>query len=356
MKTNNRKLNLSLVSLTLMFHFGSSAALAADATYPLLIEGIGDPDCQIALEGARAAFQSKLGKIYDAGVEVRAKNKSLIVWPVSTEEIGVDEKYMQSKNGEGEAKRICVQKEAVNNTRVAVKQEPMNWQGDWFSTVVVKGEDASKAIKTLTECQLGDTRPANISVVGRGQWQRPWLFRNDKNQHVVAVDTDHPAEMMADWKIFGPDKNGKATCIGKIAFRPSGAFPAMIPKGSLREMQALTDKIIGSPKGNQGTLHANDRAKLDAHHAWCNAIYRPWAMEQPNNSRAQVDAYLKRWAKKKPAYKQQYDSLLAVYPKAQEQLTQYYVKNLKEPKDKAAARATKSLDLALRSCFVLPSG
>jgi len=190
--------------------------------------------------------------------------------------------------------------------------------------------------------------------VTRDTWQKPWILRNKATGKFIAIDTQHPAEAMSDWDVYAPNKDGKGKIICKIRFKtPSKNASSLLPKGPLSQIAVLLDKIIGIPKEDEGTMHPTDRLKNDVQKMWGNLLFRPWALSQPDATKAQVDKHLKKWQKGARAFHDQYVQLQTLYPQAQAALTQYYEEVLGKPHEAAQKMATKNLDIAYRSHFRL---
>ncbi|MBZ0189705.1 MAG: hypothetical protein K8F91_25895 [Candidatus Obscuribacterales bacterium] len=104
--------------------------------------------------------------------------------------------------------------------------------------------------------------------------------------------------------------------------------------------------IIGKPKDSEGTYQATSRLRLSATNTWGNVLCRPWAIEEPHNTRQEVDQGLVTWSKGSPTYRQQHQRLKLLYPKAVAALTKYYASVLKYDHKKAVLQADSSIDLA----------
>jgi len=124
-----------------------------------------------------------------------------------------------------------------------------------------------------------------------------------------------------------------------------------LPDGPLRELAKLLDKIIGIPKEDEGTFRATPRLRGEAAIAWANLALRPWALAEPANTKVEVEAGLKTWAKGSPIYKQQYAQLKSLYPQAEKSLANYYQTNGRMAPAAAARLAKSSLETAYRSNF-----
>lgn len=364
-----QQMNLPLIVLMLLLvcvrpcsAAGSSSAKPAH--YPKLVSGTKIPDCAVALKVANLAFKSKATFIYEAAKEISSKDASIVLWPTNDsivlgppdhESFASNPSYMECKACSGQSKSICLQKQSINGVRLAVLQKQMNWKGDMFDTMVVKSEDDQDQVRGML-AQFNPSEgnlPSGVHIIGKDNWQQPWILRNSSNEHLMLVDPQHPADFFADWLVYKPDKTGSATCICKIAFKPKSdnAFK-LIPQGPLRELALLLDDIIGHPNPDtEGTMRQTDRLRTYVQNMWGNVLYRPQALIEPSSNRLKVEQGLKRWATGSRVYQQQYARLHELYPKALQQLTQYEEQFTHLSHVKAASQAAKYLDIAYRSNF-----
>ncbi len=355
-----RQFNLLATLVAVSFLLNTSSALAKTSSreaYPRLVSGQKNPDCQLVLKAAKLAFESESNHYSNAGDAVRGKTKTVVVWPSDEgSEIGFDEGFVDCPPPEP-FKGIYLQKQPSSSSRFLLRRIEFNWQGDWHDILAVRctESDNSKLNDVIHDKDLDKKKAAD--VVMSNAWQRPWLFRNPANNSFIAVDTQHPAEFMADWLVYTIDKNGKAVKSATIRFRPGTKGVAQeVPPGRLRELRDLLDQIAGIPKVEEGTLHPSTRARLRAETSWGNLLYRPWAIEDPYNPRATLDRGLKRWSKGSPVYRQQHNRLQQLYPEALSALSSYYEKHFKKIPAQAKAMAAQALDKVLRSHFIFPSG
>ena len=237
----------------------------------------------------------------------------------------------------------------------------MNWQGDWYDLCFVDASVQPDKFASLVssfdqcgQCRLVENK--RVSIVYHDLWHPPWLFHNLKTNQTLAVNTkdnwgtDHE-KFFPDWAVYAPAGGSRIKRICTISFAPTERAVDLLPKGPLREMALLLDKIIGIPKEDEGTFHATPRLRGEAELAWGNLMLRPWAMGVPKNSREDVDKGLKKWAKGSPIYRQQYTQLLKLYPRALQSLTVYYQRYFNQSFKNARQLASISLDTAYRSNF-----
>lgn len=373
MKTKLFSAAMSIATLTASFGFPISSISAnsgqstqsqsprslAPRSYPRLVGRATTADAKFALAAAQAAFNSKAWHLYDPAAAdfVKAKTKALIAWP-ETENVAVDPKFLESKTGGEAIKSSFLQIKPVDGVRFALRQKPMNWQGDWFDVFLVNSkDDTAKIFDTLGQEDLNSKPLPGFKRVSGDAWQKPWLLRNAKNEHVLFIDTGHPAEYLCQWNVTVPSKTGSPSELCKIQFcPPSEKIVQLIPRGALRDLAVLLDKIIGNPKESEGTMQATPRLRLSVAHTWGNVLYRPWAVAEPSMSRTEVDALLKRWSRGSKVYAAQYAQIKPAYESAKLQLSNYYEHNFGKSKREAQAMSSKILDRTYRTHFSPWSG
>lgn len=352
------RLSSIICSFFLTTNLASVAAApesAKSTSYPCIVDGPSNEDSELVLKGVKLAFQSKYSRLPDAAREVRAKYKQLVLWPADEGSIESDTTEFENSPEGCNAKLMCLQKKPYAGTRILVRDAYFNWQGDMFNVFFAKTEDTAKKIfEKFDKLDISDKPIPGYPAVMSQTWQRPWIFKNPKSGKFLVVDTQHPAEIMTDWEVFEPAKDGSARVAFKIRLRPpSEKARDLLPKGPLLQLAILLDKIVGKPKENEGTFHATDRLRIEVEEMWADLLYRPWAIAEPTSTRGQVDAYLKKWSKRARAYHSQYTQLKALYPFAETALISYYGRTHGKNHDQAVILAKRSLDLAYRSHFKL---
>lgn len=348
-------------------------------TYPKLTVRSHSPECQQILKAAKILFHSNCPELIDNPNLVQRANIGLVLAPQGREvdapenhAFWFDTRFIEAKEPkypqpssfdvEPDCPRAMFwQKDAVDGHRFLIGQRKMNWEGDWYDLCSVRSDMPVEKFHDFIAA-LSDKGQTQLKKVDQGYviycnyWQRPWLFYNKTSKLVMAVDpkaswSQSNNKVLSDWAIYVPDSKLGARCIGTISFCPTGRGISLLPKGSLRELSVLLDKIIGIPSQDEGTFRATPRLRSKAANAWCNLMLRPWAIEEPRNSAMDIETGLKKWAKGSPVYKQQYAQLKVLYPKALDALTVYYQSYFHKSPNDARKLATKSLDLAYRNNF-----
>jgi hypothetical protein len=114
----------------------------------------------------------------------------------------------------------------------------------------------------------------------------------------------------------------------------------------------MLDEALG-PGTGEGTLHQSARIRTTVDKEWANAAQRPWALTStPYNSRAEVDAGLREWARGNGARARLLRRIRALYPGAERDLAAYYARRRSGRSGSPSALARKALDHMFRTYFV----
>ncbi|MBS1992200.1 MAG: hypothetical protein JSS83_16875 [Cyanobacteria bacterium SZAS LIN-3] len=347
----------------------SAREIRPQTSWPKLITGSKSPECMQVFKAAKLAFNAGGSQIDENTEAVKNADMGLVLAPegsavevAGAKAFWFDAQYIDTNAREHDnVPSLYWQKVPIKGGKFLVGQKKMNWQGDWYDLYFVNADLPLDRMESIVndaqkESQAESTSIPEGSVIYRNLWHRPWFFYNKQSKNFIAVNVQsnwlsRDNNFFPDWKIYAPDGGSKVKLIGTIKFAPNMDAFKLLPRGPLRELALLLDKIIGIPKGDEGTFQATPRLKADAAFAWANLIIRPWAMAEPSNSLNEVEAGLKRWSKGSPVYKKQYAQLKALYPMALQSLTEYYQTSGKLPPAAARKLATKALDRAYRSNF-----
>ncbi|MBV8837591.1 MAG: hypothetical protein JO000_13700 [Alphaproteobacteria bacterium] len=347
----------------LLASFASAAALALFCgpiraeqnaqSFPRITQAKDAKACRQAFAVAKRAFASTAARPADAAPVILPEKKpdfGIVLAPDLHNPDGdamiVDEAAVTQDNG-GRFKAVYLPK-AAQGFRFVVTQQKMNWQGDFFGLAVVDAAlDADHAAD-----RLADEKKDKAKRVYQDAWQAPWLIRDAQTQEIVAIDTQPPANFLADWIVYRI-ANGKPELACRIAFRPAAKRAAdLLPAGALRELAALLDDVLGVPAQDEGTLQPTARIRVAAAQAWANLALRPWALEEPYNSQKEIAYGLKGWTKRSPVYRARYQRLQALLPKAENELAAYYQTALAKSAQEAVALAKQALPRAVGASFV----
>lgn len=355
-------------SLLFLVAARAEASPQSHSSWPKLDSKYSLPECNQVLNAARLLFNGTLPEFRDDCEPVRKAKIGVILGPVlnyreseGENSFWFDSAYIEPDVPGGKHARIYKQKDVQSGSRFVVEQKPMSWRGAWCDLYCVDARIPADKTETGVQDSDDSGQEENKKIHGayiiyRDLWHRPWLFRNPANKHVVAVNPrsewlQRNEKVIPDWAIYRASAPGQVELVGIIRFSPEAEPLALLPRGPLREMFALLDNIIGIPSQSEGTLQPTARLRGETRVAVGNLMLRPWVLGQPKNNREEVEKGLKRWSKGSAVYRQQYEQLKRLYPRALDALTVYYQKTFKEPPAKARALATRNLDLAYRSHF-----
>jgi hypothetical protein len=344
---------LALAAAVLPFWGSVAAAQSRAEAFPRITQARDAKACGPALVVAKRAFSSTAAKIADAAPLILADKKpdfGILLAPDAHtpdgDEMIVDEAAVQQENG-GRFKALFLQK-ATQGSRFVVSQQKMNWQGDFFGLYLA---DATRDADETAELLANEKKP-DAKTIFKDSWQRPWLIRDPATGAVVAIDTQHPAEVLADWIVYR-NANGAPEAACHIAFRPPVKRTSdLLPTAQLRALAALLDDILGTPAKDEGTLQPTARLRVAAAQAWGNVALRPWAIEEPDSSEKEITDGLEQWAKRSPAHRGRHRRLQALLPQAERDLAAYYQKTLGKSAPEAAAVAKQALARAVGVHFV----
>ena len=363
--------SLALATLALMTPLFSPPPVFAKASaakrYPYIenTEKTGSaqaiPGSKAVLNIARAAYDSASPHLYDAGSVCRKAETNLVLYGKDDNDVGFDKTAIKTGGAnDSDSYRFFYSIKDYHGRRLLLKKYQQSWQGDMHDLLSIDAKaDVNKLIGTLASLDISDGKnlPSDCKLVTSGDWNCPWLVGGKDSAGIDAIELGHPVVVLSDWAVYSVTADGAIKKVAVVKFRPTAEKVAtLIPDGSLKKLYFLLDKIIGVPAEDEGTYGATSRVRVTAAHAWGNLIFRPWAMEVPHNTRAQVDAGLKKWSSGAAAYKSQYQELLKLYPLAEAQLAQHYRKSLGKSQKEARSLADSALDKTLRLHFVFPAG
>jgi hypothetical protein len=357
------RFSLAVTTAVLLLNASAQARSAAEP-FPRIVEATDAKACRQALMVAMRAFRSTAPKLAEAAPAILKDGKpafGILLAPngSSGEEQGyiIDEQAITQSEETGDFKKVLLQKSPADGFRFIVTQEKMNWQGDWHALFLVDATPTGeKLAAALAEAKGKDAKVDGVKVVFKDAWQQPWLVRDTQTNQVVAIDAQHPADVLANWIVYAAVK-GAAVPVCQIAFGPPAKDATrLLPSGPLRQLAVLLDAIVGIPSQSEGTFNASGRNRVAAANGWMNLVLRPWAMPEPYNTAAEVEAGLKRWSKARAAYRAEYLRFQVLYPRALRALASHYRAALRKSPRAAAALAKRSLDRAVGMHFTFAKG
>ncbi|VTU42658.1 hypothetical protein H6P1_00604 (plasmid) [Variovorax sp. PBL-H6] len=180
----------------------------------------------------------------------------------------------------------------------------------------------------------------------------PLVFRHGASGALWLIDVGQPFVFLAAWSVYALERGPSPSC--RIDFRPASAkdASALLPEPTAALVRLL-DKAIGSGAG-EGTQQPTAWIQVDVQHTLANAALRPWAVQQPFNSRSEVDSGLAEWAGKDTYNRQLFQAFGMKYPAAERALAAHYRHRFHLGRSQSKRMAAYSLDVAFRSHFTFP--
>lgn len=345
----NRKATLLALAFAVPAH-------AAPPDWPRLVQDTA-PECAQALQVATAAFRSDEPNLFGPPPLPANFPATLVLGPAALDlsagdALKADASVMEKRpiGGEDPVRHLYWQAKPAQGHRLAVAEDPVGWRGDMYSLYVVPSDTRPEAL--LAQVRGGGPK-GRFEPLIRGNWRPPLVFKKNAGNDLWFVDVGQPFEVLADWRVHTVDAQG-ATRRCTVRFRPQAKDIAQLLPPPVRELASLLDQTLG--KGDQeGTLQPTAQLRLDAQHAWANAVLRPWVPGGAYNTRAEVDAALKRWSHAGPSYRKVYAAILEQYPRAEEALARRYRNVYGRSEAEAKAVAAYTLDNVYRGHYVFPS-
>lgn len=320
--------------------------------------------CAQALPLAQSQFDSDHFYLYGPPPVPPGSASALVLGPKpgdisGGDGIAYDRKVFRKMNGpvrSGPNRIAFWQKQASSGRRLVVTDEYFNWQGDQYALLSISPD--------ITPARFwaefpGYNRVAGPPVPGMTTivpytWRPPLVLSDKTNGRLWAVDVGGPYIFLRRWKIHPLDTSAVLSpCI--VRFHPRVTNAALLLPAPVRALAGLLDRALG-PGENEGTLHPTAALRNAAQATWANVAMRPWALtREPYDTRAQVDANLRLWAKDAPLFQAIYDDIQRQYPLAKRALARYYRVRFRKSAKEANALAARALDIAFRSYFDFPS-
>jgi hypothetical protein len=357
------RFSLAVTTAVLLLN-ASAQARSAAKPFPRIVEATDAKACHQALVVATRAFQSTAPKLADAAPAILRDGKpafGILLAPNGSsgeeQDYIIDEQAITQSEETGDFEKVLLQKSPADGFRFIVTQEKMNWQGDWHALFLANAAlEGEKLAAGLGAAKGKDAKVDGVKVVFKDAWQQPWLVRDPQTNQIVAIDAQHPADFLARWIVYAAVK-GAAVPVCRIAFGPPAKdATGLLPAGPLRQFAVLLDAIVGIPSQSEGTFNASGRNRVAAANGWMNLVLRPWAMPEPYNTAAEVEAGLKRWSKARAVYRAEYLRFQVLYPRALRALVSHYRAALRKSPRAAAALAKQSLDRAIGMHFMFAKG
>ena len=237
-----------------------------------------------------------------------------------------------------------------DDRRLAVVDQRFNWEGDWYYVYVLRGGVTS--VDLAKDLSGTDTSKQSYFPVLAASWNPPLVLTENTSGSVWFIDMGAPYQILGDWKVYTMSKDGaRNSCT--MSFRPDvRSTLSLLPKAAQR-LAALLDSTLGSGK-DEGTLQPTSRIRLDVAEQWANLALRPWALEDPYDTRKDVDEGLRQWSLATSERASTYHEIRRQLVLTGEALGPYYEERFKLSSSVARQVALYATDLAYRSYFIFP--
>lgn len=240
------------------------------------------------------------------------------------------------------------QRQAIDGVRIVVRELSRGWRGDMYFVDIL-------AQDVTPQAYLQAHRPSTGRLEGKpilqDSWRSPTVFRAASGTHWL-LHQGEPWGFMQAWTVHTIGHAG-AQIACTVHFRPDVNAGIDLLPPEVRRLERLLDRTMGWGK-DEGTLQPTARLRASAQRAWDNAALRPWAIEQPFSSRAEVNSGLSAWATKNQDNRQLLAAIRAQEAPAQRALARYYTRVFNRSPAEAKAAAAFAVDAAIRHHYAFP--
>jgi hypothetical protein len=339
-------LRLALVALLAILAAGTASAAPRD--WPALAGSTGNAQCEQALTLGLQAYRSNAFYLLEPLAAPDGFPSQIVLQRSGLDISGGDALAADDRvfervplaRGFG---RLYWQREPRDGFRLAIREIHHGWRGDNYGVFVMPaaaprfdGENAEPP-----------------SAVEASAWDPPLVLRDRASDAIWFISTER--HDMAAWSVHSVDAQAhQADCV--VRFRPPDESGDPLLPAAVTDFAALVDATLGDGR-NEGTLRPTAGRRLFTRYLYWNAAMRPWAItDRTYNTRTQLDAAMRRWARSQPSFRTAHDAIIAQYPIARDTLAAYYAEHFDLTPAQADAQASFALDVAYRSAYVFPGG
>ncbi len=241
---------------------------------------------------------------------------------------------------------IYWQRTAIKGFRFVLCGDKVGWRGSLYSLFSVP--------ESLSQNEfIAQRKAGSITPIAPESWCPPFIIQHLPSQQIFAVSVGNSFEILADWKVYLADNASVPCCV--VHFRPSiEASWDLLPK-EVRQLAQMLNEALGDGK-DEGTMQSTGHLRSNAAHTWGNVALRPWAVNNVDNTRKEVDLGLSEWSKMNKKFMALYQKITSQYPKAEQVLEQYYKDQFQLSEEKAKHLSAYVLDIAFRGNFIFSGG
>lgn len=328
------------------------AMAATHRAWPKLQGDTHSTPCTEAFKIAKATFDSDSFYLYAPPTLSQDLQSTLVLKPIALDISGGDALQADAsifdkmpRLGERANRSIYWQKAAQQGHRLVIQEEAYGWRGDQYMVFVIAENIKASTFLADDAKELAASKYPLIA----GGWRPPLVFKDNQSQQLWVIDVGSMPGLLPTWYIHALQADGiKQQCV--IQFRPALKHAVDLLPTPVRKLNQLLDQAIG-PGNDEGTLQPTARLRIKIEHTWANAALRPWSLEAPYNSRADIDEGLKNWSHVSQAHLKLHQSILNQYPLAEKALARFYEQRFHKKAPEARLLAAYVMDIAIRSSY-----
>jgi len=326
----------------------ANSAMAADVDGPALIGATQSAPCREALGMAQAAFLSDQAQPVPA-VQVSATSSSKLVAGADVDEPAdaVDPRvFTKLPVPEPEGAVVFWQTQPSHGRRLVIDQVTRSMH----DTFKLRSVNAALAPSSYVKRRADDPAEASEELFS-SVLRIPVIFQSEGTGELWAIDSGSVFGTLPPWKVYFQE-SGRYRMGCQIQFQ--SATGARVPR-HIKRLENLLLRSVGPGRGHAefGSFHHVFEA--DRERIWTNAILRPWSIPQQQfNTRAQVDAGLKQWARGGQARGALLQEILSQLPLAERSLATRYKHAFGMDNAKSEQLAHRWIDAMLRAYYYFP--
>ena len=317
-------------------------------------------ECAEALSFAKYAFYSSGFNLYDPPT-ISDHFESNMVLGTIKRNISAEGTLVTNANVFTEIAKIpdeqaiYWEKQPIGRTRLVIREQSSQWEGFSYTGYVIrKTESEAEFVKYLDKC---DIRPHGcVPSLFRETWRPPFVFKGKANSKLWLIKVGDPDQALGSWAVLAQSGNRyKNECLITFGVPSDNNYSYLPPY--VRQLARLVDDTLGAGMG-EGSYHPTAEIRQEASKTWANALFRPWAITDSDryNSKTEVDIGLAEWSEITPWNQRLYRRILAIYPRAERELSLYYTTHLKLNSGDADSLAKYALKIAFCANYAFPNG
>lgn len=349
MRSSNQRTIIRFTLIALLTFFAPQNLFAN--TWPHLDGDQNNTICRDAFKIADSVYNSDVFFLYKPHINkleadsnfVFTQNESPESYEMFIDDATIEEIHIKST----EQPTLYWERKPKHNLRLVLTDTPFSWRGNIYELYAIDINITPDAFIKIDSSSLINSISEPIIKFG---WNPPFLLKQKHSNELWAIDVGHPADALASWDVYGfHTDNVEKIC--SISFRNEATHIIDLLPPEVRKFAILLKSTHGDGK-DEGTLQPSARLRAEAEYVWANIIMRPWIrLNEPYNTRVEVDTGLKKWSNISKGFRRLYWKIYTQYPKAEQELKQYYKTKFNKDDEEAGTMAKQSLDVAFRTYF-----